>query len=231
MGGFMDLELKKIGEKIKDSRKRKGLSQEKLSKMINVSRGYLSKIEKGGAVPSKYILSDIEKALNIELIPYKKNTDIIESVISELMEISKKKPTIWDMGKITKTATYPFYKIDSCSNKDNIFFSFFNDFIRDTINYENMEYISFKNDCYYKSYSFDFAAYIFQLEFQDKVNFWKKVFLFFSTDSSCNTFDCITSNDFKILEVFYNSIEIERNPTISSLIKLKKSFETVAKLK
>ncbi len=55
-----------LGLRIKELRKQKGITQEKLAEMINIDQRNLSNIECGVTFPSKS-LGEITKALNISL--------------------------------------------------------------------------------------------------------------------------------------------------------------------
>jgi len=62
------LNLLDIGTKVKQLRKEKGLTQEQLSKMVNISRATLSKLENGNiAQVSIVVFSDILNHLGYEL--------------------------------------------------------------------------------------------------------------------------------------------------------------------
>lgn len=56
-----------LGARIKELRKIRGLSQEKLSEMINIDPKHLSRIEVGRSFPSMDTLSEIAKSLHMEL--------------------------------------------------------------------------------------------------------------------------------------------------------------------
>lgn len=49
---------------VKKIRQERGLTQEKLSKMVNISRVHLAEIENGNAVPSIVIAQKIASSLN-----------------------------------------------------------------------------------------------------------------------------------------------------------------------
>lgn len=59
----MELEKKLIGIRIMQKRKEKGLSQEKLSEMIDISKNHLSSIERGKYLPTTKNLIKICDAL------------------------------------------------------------------------------------------------------------------------------------------------------------------------
>lgn len=56
-----------LGSRIKELRKLRGLSQEKLSEKINIDPKHLSRIEVGRGFPSLDTLERIAKVLNVEL--------------------------------------------------------------------------------------------------------------------------------------------------------------------
>lgn len=57
----------KLGEKIKEIRKNKNISQESLANMLKINRNYLSRIETGKSDPSSTILKQIAEIFNIDL--------------------------------------------------------------------------------------------------------------------------------------------------------------------
>lgn len=67
---------KNLGFNICTERRRKGLTQETLAEIVDVSTKHLTKIENGGATTNIYLVSKIAKALDVtvdELIKeYKK---------------------------------------------------------------------------------------------------------------------------------------------------------------
>lgn len=69
----------KLGEKIKEIRKSKNISQETLATMLKVNRNYLSRIETGKSEPSSTILKHIAEIFNIDLNTLLDiNTDVLE---------------------------------------------------------------------------------------------------------------------------------------------------------
>lgn len=62
----MDDIKKLLGRRIKELRRQKGLTQEKLAELINIDQRNLSNIECGITFPSRSLLA-LSKALNIEL--------------------------------------------------------------------------------------------------------------------------------------------------------------------
>jgi len=70
----------KLGEKIKEIRKSKNISQEALASMLKVNRNYLSRIETGKSEPSSTILKHIAEIFNLDLNTLLDiNTDILEN--------------------------------------------------------------------------------------------------------------------------------------------------------
>lgn len=57
----------KLGEKIKQLRKSKGISQETLAALLKVNRNYLSRVETGKSEPTATILKQIAEIFNIDL--------------------------------------------------------------------------------------------------------------------------------------------------------------------
>ena len=62
-----NIDYKIIGERIKEERKKKGLSQEKLGERIDVATVYISRIEKGSAQVNLKRLSQIAIALDVPI--------------------------------------------------------------------------------------------------------------------------------------------------------------------
>ena len=60
----MDIDYKIIGQRIKEARRRKGWSQEKLAEEIDVTTVYISRIERGCSQVNLKRLASISKALN-----------------------------------------------------------------------------------------------------------------------------------------------------------------------
>ena len=57
----------KLGEKVKQLRKNKGISQEELAVMLKINRNYLSRIETGKSEPTSTILKHIAEIFKIDL--------------------------------------------------------------------------------------------------------------------------------------------------------------------
>ena len=58
---------KEVGDSIRELRKEKHLSQEKLADIINSHQVYISEIEKGIKLPSLIIINNIAKAFDVSL--------------------------------------------------------------------------------------------------------------------------------------------------------------------
>ncbi len=56
---------KKLGKNIRDIRKYKGLSQEKLAELVNKTRNYIGMVERAEINVPVSVIFDIAKALNI----------------------------------------------------------------------------------------------------------------------------------------------------------------------
>lgn len=65
--GLSDIELHKIGEKIKYARKRENKTQQEVAEAANISKSLLSKIENGQTASAIATLSRICDALNVQL--------------------------------------------------------------------------------------------------------------------------------------------------------------------
>ncbi len=80
---------KLLGKRIKEIRKFRGLTQEKLSEMIDLETSSLSGIESGRFYPSLHVLEKIASALEVELIDFFKFTsvNIPENLDEEIAKI------------------------------------------------------------------------------------------------------------------------------------------------
>ena len=81
----------KLGEKIKQLRKNKSISQEELAGMLKINRNFLSRIETGKSEPTSSILCGIAQIFNVDL--------------NSLLEISEND---------TKASEKIKYVVDSC---------------------------------------------------------------------------------------------------------------------
>ena len=59
--------IRKLGEKIKQLRKSKGISQEELASTLKINRNFLSRIETGKSEPTASMLKNIAKIFNVDL--------------------------------------------------------------------------------------------------------------------------------------------------------------------
>lgn len=59
--------IMKLGEKIKQLRKSKGISQEELASTLKINRNFLSRIETGKSEPTASMLKNIAKIFNVDL--------------------------------------------------------------------------------------------------------------------------------------------------------------------
>lgn len=65
--------IQRLAKSIKKSRKAKGMTQEELAEKVNVSLGWISRIERGVNSPNLKLLKKIARVLDIkvrDLIPY-----------------------------------------------------------------------------------------------------------------------------------------------------------------
>lgn len=56
---------RKVGETIRDLRKREGLSQEELAERANISKNYVGNLERGEHEPSTYVLCRVAIAVGM----------------------------------------------------------------------------------------------------------------------------------------------------------------------
>lgn len=61
----MRFDTKEFGSRIRDLRKKKGITQEQLSMMLNVSTNHLAKVETGSRCCSIELLQEISDCLNV----------------------------------------------------------------------------------------------------------------------------------------------------------------------
>ncbi|MCM1266001.1 MAG: helix-turn-helix domain-containing protein [Candidatus Gastranaerophilales bacterium] len=86
-----------LGERIKNIRKNKGITQSELAELVNRSKNHISKIETGSANPPLSLLIEIADALEIELASLlnikKSQTKILDKIDwnSEIDKIKDKK--------------------------------------------------------------------------------------------------------------------------------------------
>ncbi|MBQ8460085.1 helix-turn-helix transcriptional regulator [bacterium] len=91
------IDKKQLGQKIKEIRKRKKVTQEKLAEVIDVDFGYISKLEVGQNYPSIQTLDKIADALGVNISEFFIN--INESEIDSEKEILNILKTLSDKEK------------------------------------------------------------------------------------------------------------------------------------
>lgn len=91
------MELKSIGKKIRDQRRIKNMSQEKLAELIDVTPSYISNIESGNRVVSLPTMLKIVKVLDLSLdyllledITNQSNDTNIDKMLIEFRNILEK---------------------------------------------------------------------------------------------------------------------------------------------
>ena len=77
------IEKEQLGLKIKELRKKKKITQEKLAEIIGVDCGYISKLEVGQNYPSIQTLNKISDALNIDIAEFFQYTNIHNKNLKE----------------------------------------------------------------------------------------------------------------------------------------------------
>jgi transcriptional regulator with XRE-family HTH domain len=87
-----------LGARIKELRKLRGLSQEKLAEMINIDPKHLSRIEVGRSFPSMDTLAAIAKSLKMELKDFfefshqkKSSQEMTKEICSLINEVGEDK--------------------------------------------------------------------------------------------------------------------------------------------
>ena len=78
-----------LGEKIKNLRNNNNISQEKLSKMLNINRNNLSRIETDKSAPTSDILYNLAKIFNISIDTLLEINKIEENSLQKKEKISK----------------------------------------------------------------------------------------------------------------------------------------------
>lgn len=103
----MDIK-KELGEKIKRVRKTRGITQEQLAEMIDISPRSLSNIEVGGCFVKSETLEKIIDALNItteELFAndhIKSNTELLKDIDNYINQVKNDNKTLGKIYKILK---------------------------------------------------------------------------------------------------------------------------------
>jgi len=94
-----------LGLKVKELRKKRKITQEKLSELIGVDNGYISKLEVGQNFPSLGTLEKIANVLEVDLSDFfqfspPKDTDFKTEVIDIYDKLSKDKQyTLYRVAK------------------------------------------------------------------------------------------------------------------------------------
>lgn len=109
----MDFDYKIIGQRIKDERKEKGWSQEKLAEEVDVTTVYISRIERGSSKINLKRLAQISKALDtsVEYLISGTETDSPNYLDKELYETlltctPAKQRLIYNIAKIVSNAKF-----------------------------------------------------------------------------------------------------------------------------
>ncbi len=96
---------KNLGKRIKELRKRKNLSQEKLSEMVNIAQNTLSYIETGDNFCTAETLENIAKAMNVEpqelfnFGHFKSNDELLKDINTILMKNPNKIQEVYRIVK------------------------------------------------------------------------------------------------------------------------------------
>lgn len=109
----MDIDYKVIGERIKEARRQKGWSQERLSEEIDVTTVYISRVERGFSQINLKRLAQISKALDasMEYLIEGTVTDAPNYLDKELYETlltctPAKQRLIYNIAKIVSSAKF-----------------------------------------------------------------------------------------------------------------------------
>lgn len=92
-----------LGLKIKELRKQKKLTQEKLAEMLNLDAGYISKLEVGRNFPTIGTLEKIAKALDVELY------ELFQFSSSKELDFKSEITNIYDC--LNKEKQYTLYRV------------------------------------------------------------------------------------------------------------------------
>ena len=92
-----------LGLKIKELRKQKKLTQEKLAEMLNLDAGYISKFEVGRNFPTIGTLEKIAKALDVELY------ELFQFSPSKELDFKSEITNIYDC--LNKEKQYTLYRV------------------------------------------------------------------------------------------------------------------------
>ncbi len=93
---LMSAVVNQIGAKIKQFRRKKGLTQAELAELINVDPKYISRLETGTSTPSIGVIVRLGEVLNIEIFNFfvfdtqKEKAKVIKSINSKLNKANVK---------------------------------------------------------------------------------------------------------------------------------------------
>jgi transcriptional regulator with XRE-family HTH domain len=106
-GNVMELNYKLMGERIKTIRKERGLSQQQLAELVNISEPYISYVETGKKRIGLTTLVDISHALNVTvdqilvgIFPVPENKTAMVEILSDCSEYEKR--VIIEAGRAIK---------------------------------------------------------------------------------------------------------------------------------
>lgn len=109
----MEIDYKLIGQRIKEVRREKGWSQERLSEEIDVTTVYISRVERGSTIINLKRLAQISKALdtNLEYLVGGTATEAPNYLDKELYEIlltctPAKQRLIYNIAKIVSGSKF-----------------------------------------------------------------------------------------------------------------------------
>ena len=83
------MDLKVIGQKIKEARKMQGLTQEKLAELVGIHEKQLSKIETGKSFPTRKNLTKLFDILDIDFNDISCEKNIEKNISKEKIEAIK----------------------------------------------------------------------------------------------------------------------------------------------
>ena len=108
----MEIDYKVIGQRIKEARRKKGWSQEKLSEEIDVAVPYISRIERGNQINLKR-LAQISTVLNVKLeylitgVIVKEKNYLDRELYETLIQCTpQKQRLIYNIAKIVSNAKF-----------------------------------------------------------------------------------------------------------------------------
>jgi transcriptional regulator with XRE-family HTH domain len=84
----------KLGSRIREVRKAKGFSQEKLAEKANISTKYLGEVERGESSISAVLLNDISVALNVSISElmqhdHKDDSELLKKEVTKYINSAK----------------------------------------------------------------------------------------------------------------------------------------------